>query len=126
MKALLLVALGGAVGSVARFKLSGWILQHAIDWRFPLGTFTVNVAGCFLAGVLAALAEEHDLFSPDARVLLFTGLLGGFTTFSAFGLETMFLIKRGEWIVAGLNVVLSVAAGIVALWLGLSMVSPRT
>jgi CrcB protein len=126
MKALLLVALGGAVGSVARFKLSGWILQHAIDWRFPLGTFTVNVAGCFLAGVLAALAEEHDLFSPDARVLLFTGLLGGFTTFSAFGLETMFLIKRGEWIVAGLNVVLSVAAGIAALWLGLSMVSPRT
>ena len=126
MKALLLVALGGAVGSMARFKLSGWVLHHAIDWRFPLGTFTVNVAGCFLAGVLAALAEEHDLLSPDARVLLFTGLLGGFTTFSAFGLETMFLIKRGEWFVAGLNVVLSVAAGLVALWFGLSVVPPKT
>lgn len=126
MKALLLVALGGALGSVARFKLSGWVLQHAIDWRFPLGTFTVNVVGCFLAGVLAALAEEHDLLSPDARVLLFTGLLGGFTTFSAFGLETMFLIKRGEWAMAGSNVALSVTAGLVALWFGLSIVPPRT
>ena len=126
MKALLLVALGGALGSVARFKLSGWILQHAIDWRFPVGTFTVNVTGCFLAGVLAALAEKHDLLSADARIFLFAGLLGGFTTFSAFGLETMFLIKRGEWIVAGANVVLSVSAGLAALWLGLGMVSPRT
>jgi CrcB protein len=122
MKAILLVALGGAIGSVTRFKLSGWILHHTIDWRFPAGTFTVNVAGCLVAGVCAGLAEKHDMFSPDTRLLLFTGILGGFTTFSAFGLETMFLLKRGELMVAGANVLLSVAAGLVALWLGLSAI----
>ena len=56
MKALLLVALGGALGSVGRFKLSGWVLHHTMDWRFPAGTFAVNIAGCLLAGLLAGLA----------------------------------------------------------------------
>ncbi len=119
MKALLLVALGGALGSVGRFKLSGWVLHHTMDWRFPAGTFTVNIAGCLLAGVLAGLAEKHELFSADIRLLLFTGLLGGFTTFSAFGLETMFLLRKGELLIAGANVALSVVAGLLALWLGL-------
>jgi|SRR5687768_4834880 CrcB protein len=119
MKAILLVALGGAAGSVARYKLSGWILHHTLDWRFPAGTFAVNVAGCLLAGALAGLAEKHELFTSEARLLLFTGLLGGFTTFSAFGLETMYLLRKGEVLVAGSNVVLSVAAGLLALWLGM-------
>jgi CrcB protein len=119
MKAILLVALGGAAGSVARYKLSGWILHHTLDWKLPAGTFAVNVAGCLLAGVLAGLAEKHELFTPEARLLLFTGLLGGFTTFSAFGLETMYLLRKGEVLVAGSNVVLSVAAGLLALWLGM-------
>ena len=125
MKAVLLVALGGAVGSVARYKLSGLVLHHAVDWRFPAGTFAVNVLGCLVAGVLAGLAEKHDMLSPEARLLLFTGLLGGFTTFSAFGLETMHLLKRGEVAIASANVLLSVAAGIVALWLGLELVPRR-
>lgn len=123
MKGILLVALGGAIGSVVRFKLSGLILHHAIDWRFPVGTFTVNVVGCLVAGVLAGLAEMHEMFSPDTRLLLFTGILGGFTTFSAFGLETMFLLKKGEFLIAGANVVLSVAVGLAALWLGLTLAS---
>ena len=122
MKAVLLVALGGAVGSVARYKLSGLVLHHTIDWRFPAGTFTVNVLGCLVAGVLAGLAEKHDLLSPEARLMLFTGVLGGFTTFSAFGLETMHLLKRGDLAVAAANVVLSVVAGLAALWLGLASV----
>ena len=126
MKGLLLVALGGAFGSVARYKLSGWLLHHTIDWRFPVGTFTVNVLGCFVAGVLAGLAEKHALLSADARLLLFTGVLGGFTTLSAFGLETIFLIKRGDWTMAGLNIFLSVTAGLLALWIGLSVVPHRT
>ncbi len=123
MKGILLVALGGAIGSVARFKMSGYILHHTIDWRFPAGTFAVNVIGCLVAGVLAGLAEKHEFFTADTRLLLFTGLLGGFTTFSAFGLETMFLLKRGEVLIAGANIALSVAAGLAALWLGLSLVS---
>jgi CrcB protein len=122
VKALLLVALGGAVGSVARYKLSGLVLHHTIDWRFPAGTFAVNVLGCLLAGILAGLAERHHLFTADVRLLLFTGLLGGFTTFSAFGLETMHLLKRGDVMVAGANVVLSVAAGLAALWLGFAAI----
>lgn len=125
MKGILIVALGGAIGSVARFKLSGYILHHTIDWRFPAATFVVNVAGCLVAGILAGLAEKHHVLSADTRLFLFTGVLGGFTTFSAFGLETMFLLKRGEVLVAGANVVLSVVAGLAALWLGLGMASAR-
>jgi CrcB protein len=123
VKGVLLVALGGAIGSVTRYKLSGFVLQHTIDWRFPAGTFAVNVIGCLVAGVLAGLAEKHEMFSADVRLLLFTGILGGFTTFSAFGLETMFLLKRGELLVASANIVLSVVAGLVALWLGLGLAS---
>jgi CrcB protein len=126
MKAILLVALGGAVGSVARFKLSGYILHHTIDWRFPAGTFAVNVLGCLVAGILAGLAEKYDYFSADVRLLLFTGLLGGFTTFSAFGLETMFLLRRGDIMIASANIVLSVIAGLAALWLGLGLAALKT
>ena len=122
MKGLLLVALGGAIGSVSRFKLSGLVLHHTIDWRFPAGTFAVNVLGCLLAGILAGLAEKHHFFDADVRLLVFTGFLGGFTTFSAFGLETMNLIKRGDVAVASANVLLSVVLGLLALWLGLSAV----
>ena len=125
MKAVLLVALGGAIGSVARYKLSGFVLHHTVDWRFPAGTFAVYVIGCLAAGVLAGLAEKHDMFSPDTRVLLFTGLLGGFTTFSAFGLETMHLLKRGDLSVAAANVALSVLAGLAALWIGIAAVPAR-
>lgn len=119
MKGILLVALGGALGSVARYKMSGWVLHHTIDWKFPAGTFAVNVIGCLVAGLLAGFAERQGVFSADARLLLFTGLLGGFTTFSAFGLETMFLLRRGEVMVAGSNIILSVIAGLLALWIGL-------
>jgi CrcB protein len=122
MNAILLVALGGALGSVGRYKLSGFVLHHTIDWRFPAGTFAVNVIGCLVAGVLAGLSERQGLLSADARLLLFTGFLGGFTTFSAFGLETMFLLKRGEIGIAVANVLLSVAAGLAAMWLGMGRV----
>jgi fluoride exporter len=123
MKAVLLVALGGAIGSVARLKLSGYILHHTIEWKFPAGTFAVNVIGCLAAGILAGLAEKYDFFASDVRLFIFTGLLGGFTTFSAFGLETMFLLKRGEILIASANVILSVLAGLLALWLGLGLAS---
>jgi CrcB protein len=125
MKAILLVALGGAIGSVARYSLSEYLLKHTLDWRFPAGTFAVNVLGCLVAGVLAGLAEKHSFFTPDVRLLLFTGLLGGFTTFSAFGLETMDMIKRGEPDLAIANALLSVVLGLAVLWLGMGLFSHR-
>ena len=118
MKAMLLVALGGAVGSVGRWLVSSWLVQQAVGWKFPAGTFAVNVLGCLAAGILAAIAEKNELFTPELRILVFTGLLGGFTTFSAFGLETFYLMKRGDIAIAAANIVLSVVAGLAALWIG--------
>lgn len=66
MKPLLLAALGGALGSMVRYKLSGWVLHHTVDWRFPLGTFVVNVVGCLIIGVLAGLTVKDEFFSTDS------------------------------------------------------------
>jgi CrcB protein len=125
MNGLLWVATGGALGSAARYLLSGWTLHHMVEWRFPLGTFLVNVLGCLAVGVLGGLVVKHDLLSPEARLFLFTGVAGGFTTFSAFGLETFYLLRRGEALVAGGYVAASVVAGLLVLWLGFALVSPR-
>ena len=123
MKSLLLVVLGGGIGSAARWGATGWTLQYTLDWRFPLGTFAVNVVGCAIAGVLAGLSERFGVLSPDVRLFLFTGILGGFTTFSAFGLETVLLLRRGEWLVACSNMALSVLCGVLALWLAMKAVT---
>jgi len=123
MKSILLVGLGGFIGSVARYKLGGWVLHLTVQEKFPFSTFTVNVVGCLVVGVLAGLAERFELFGPEIRLFLFTGLLGGFTTFSAFGLETVFLLRRGELLVAAMYVGASVLLGITAVWLGIKFVS---
>ena len=122
MKDVFVVAAGGALGAVARYKLSGFVLHRTMDWTFPAATFTVNVLGCLVAGALAGLVERHDLFGPHVRLLLFTGILGGFTTFSAFGLETAYLLRRGEAGVALANVVLSVLVGLAALLIAFAAV----
>lgn len=122
---LLLVALGGALGSAARFGLSGWALHHSVNWRFPIGTFLVNVIGCLSVGLLGGLVVKHDLLSADARVFLFTGIAGGFTTFSAFGLETFYLLRRGEGLMAGAYVSASVICSLLLLWIGFTAVFTR-
>jgi len=124
MKHLLLVGLGGGLGAIARYKLGGWVLHQTMSWRFPAGTFVVNVLGCLVAGLLAAYVERRDLLGPETRLLLFTGVLGGFTTFSAFGLETAYLLRRGEAGVAAAYVVGSVAVGLTALLLVMKVVPP--
>ena len=121
-KQILMVALGGALGSVARYKLGGAVLHHSETWNFPLSTFCVNVLGCLVIGVLAAIVEHHDLFSIQTRLFLFTGLLGGFTTFSAFGYETLFLVRRGLISTSMLYVGLSVVGGLVAVFVGFKAV----
>ncbi len=121
-KQILIVALGGAVGSVARYKLGGFALHHTQSWDFPVSTFSVNIVGCFVIGLLAALVEHHDLFSPAIRLLLFTGLLGGFTTFSAFGYESVFLLRRGLVSIATGYVLLSIVCGLGAVLAGIKLI----
>jgi fluoride exporter len=125
MKELLLVGVGGGIGAVARFQLGDWVGSQSPDARFPFGTFVVNVLGCLVAGALAGLAARSP-FCEDARQFLFVGLIGGFTTFSAFGLETVALLRRGETTVAELYVGFSVLVGIFALWAALKLASSST
>jgi len=126
MKQVLLVGLGGCLGAIARYKLGGAVLHHTPNWRFPLSTFLVNVLGCLVAGVIAGCVARQDWFSPNIRVFLLAGILGGFTTFSAFGLDTVFLLRRGEAAVALGYVALSVVCGLAALWLGMIAVPHRS
>ena len=119
MRQLLFVGGGGFLGAVARYRLGLFILGQAKEWRFPWQTVVVNVSGCLLAGVLSGLFNKHPYFSSDAKLFLFAGVLGGFTTFSAFGLETVSLLQRQEFGLAVLNVSASVGFGLLALWLGM-------
>jgi len=126
MKPPLLVALGGALGSVTRYLFSIWVVARWGDWRFPAATFLINLAGCLVIGFLSGISVKQAEFSTPARLFLFTGLLGGFTTFSAFGLETFQLLRRGEFLVAGAYVVLSILVGLLAVWAGFSGVGARS
>jgi CrcB protein len=121
-KQILIVALGGAVGSVARYEFGGFALHHTQSWDFPVSTFSVNIIGCFVIGLLAALVEHHDLFSPSVRLLLFTGLLGGFTTFSALGYESVFLLRRGLLSIATGYVLSSVLCGLGSVLAGMKLI----
>ena len=113
MKDILLVAAGGAIGSVLRWLLSG-AMQRLTRSPFPWGTFTVNAIGSFAIGAIAALALERALVSPAARLFLITGILGGFTTFSAFSYETLALLRDGQWGSAAGYALGSVALGVLA------------
>ncbi|MDO5103836.1 MAG: fluoride efflux transporter CrcB [Lautropia sp.] len=118
MKTLLMVALGGAIGAVSRHLLGAWLLPLSTQHRFPLGTLAINVLGCFFMGLLAAILQRHAPADQTLRPLLITGILGGFTTFSTFGIETFELIRRGESATALLYVGLSLLLGLVAVWGG--------
>ncbi len=117
MTKLLMIAGGGAVGAVSRYYLAGWT-QRLAGGTFPLGTLTVNVLGCLLIGILGAFFGGPHLVRQEYRLLMMIGLLGGFTTFSTFGLETVALINEGQLAQAGLNVLLSNALGLLAVLLG--------
>ena len=113
----LMVAVGGMVGSVLRYAVSV-LAQRLYGDAFPLGTLTVNAVGCFAVGVLLPLLDRQFL-GPESRALLLVGLIGGFTTFSAFGLETVELVRRGATGLAFANVALNVGLGLLAVWLGI-------
>jgi CrcB protein len=120
MNMVLLVALGGAVGSIARYLMASRI-QTATGWHFPLGTVLVNILGCFLIGILyVLLVARHDP-KHELRALLITGVMGGFTTFSSFSLETVTMALNGHYGGATLNVVVSVVACLVGTVLGIAL-----
>lgn len=122
MLKVFIVFLGSGLGGVARHELNRLVLPHSVDWRFPLTTFLVNATGCIAIGLLAGLVERHHVFSADVRLFLFTGLLGGYTTFSTFGLETTDLLRRGEVTIALIYTALSIACGLLGVWLGVLLI----
>jgi CrcB protein len=113
------VALGGALGSVARYATSG-LVARLLGSGFPWGTVLVNVVGSLAIGALAALVttDGQPLLGSTARAFLMVGVLGGFTTFSAFSLETLNLARSGEWLGASANVIFSVLLCLAAVWVG--------
>ena len=115
---ILLVGIGGALGSISRYLLGTWIqaLSRSID--FPYGTLIVNLLGCFLIGLLSQLAEARGAFTSETRAFLFIGILGGFTTFSSFGNDTINLLRAGAAFNALANIGANVILGLVLVWLG--------
>ncbi len=121
MMAYLWIALGGAVGSVARFWVSNMVTVR-VGQSFPWNTLVVNVTGSFLIGLLAVLAGAEGRLQPPARALavqfLMIGLCGGYTTFSTFSLQTLAMMQEGRWLPAFGNMVLSIALCLLGTWLG--------
>ncbi len=115
---MLLVGAGGFVGANARY-LAGLVTTAWLGTRFPFSTFFINASGSFLLGLVGTLAAERWLPHPESfRLLLGVGFLGAFTTFSTFEFETHGLVQDGQWMMAGLNFVLSPLLGYAAVWLG--------
>ena len=112
------VALGGALGSVSRYLLGTWTQSLSKSIDFPYGTLTVNLIGCFVIGFLSQLAEARGVFTPEARAFVFIGILGGFTTFSSFGNDTLNLLRDGGTVNALANIGANVIVGLALVWLG--------
>lgn len=120
MNAILLVAIGGAVGSVARYLMASSI-QKSTGFSFPLGTVLVNILGCFLIGLLYVWLVARPDPRNELRVLLMVGVMGGFTTFSSFSLETVTLLMSGSYAGAAANVAVSVIACLAGTALGITL-----
>lgn len=115
---MMIVALGGALGSVFRYLLGMWTQSLSKSIDFPYGTLAVNLLGCFLIGFLAQLAEARGAFPSETRLFVFIGILGGFTTFSSFGNETVNLLREGGTLNALANVGANVIVGLLLVWFG--------
>ena len=113
------VILGGGIGTALRFLASGLISRYFGE-VFPLGTLCVNVSGCFTIGLFASLTRPDGIYmaSPEFRHFIMTGILGGYTTFSSFSLQTLYLANDGQWLYATLNAILSLLLCLIAVWLG--------
>ena len=123
MQNLLLIGLGGFMGALLRYSVSGLIQNLSKSLSFPYGTLFVNLLGCLLIGALSQVAEIRGVISPEARSFIFIGLLGAFTTFSTFGNDTVSLFRDGKDLLSFVNIGLHLVLGLSAVWLGQSLVS---
>lgn len=117
MTKYLLVAFGGAIGSMLRFWTGGYVSSR-LGTRFPYGTFVINMTASFLIGFIMTVLAERRHWSPNWRYLIPIGFLGGYSTFSSFEYETFRVFQDGEFLIASANIVFSVAIGFLSVWLG--------
>jgi fluoride exporter len=117
---LVLIGIGGATGAIARYLLGGAVHQW-LPGFFPYGTFVVNVIGCIVFGLIVGVAESRFVIGPDARAFLLVGVLGGFTTFSSFTFESFELVRTGQILAAGVNIIGQIAIGFIGLWAGFGL-----
>lgn len=117
MQKTILIAVAGLVGTLLRYWLSGYVAKQHGE-TFPWGTMAVNLIGCLVTGAVFFVTEERLLLSPTVRTVILIGLLGGFTTFSSYGLQTFTLMRDGAYLLALANVVVSNTLGVFMVWLG--------
>jgi fluoride exporter len=117
MQKTIFIAVAGLVGTLSRYWLSG-VVARQYGETFPWGTMAVNLVGCFLAGVVFYVTEERFLLSPTLRAALLIGFLGGFTTFSSYGLQTFTLLRDSQFGLATLNIAASNVLGLLMVWTG--------
>src|SRR5689334_16883069 len=119
MDRYLMIALGGAAGAIARYQVAA-VIQARIPAGFPLGTLVVNITGCLVMGIAMTLLTERLVVHPNWRYLIPIGFIGAYTTFSTFEYETFQAVAEGSFLIGIGNIVASVVAGYVALWVGVA------
>ena len=118
LKSILIVGLGGFIGTVARFLIARWFRVNFTS-VFPWSTFIINIVGCLLIGLIYGISEKGNVLSPEIRMFLTIGICGGFTTFSTFSNDSFLLIREQEWFQFALYTSLSVFVGLMAVYVGL-------
>lgn len=120
-RALVLVGIGGGIGSILRY-VSSWLITKNVSTNFPLATFSVNILGCFLIGILIGIFGKQLSPNEDLKYLFITGFCGGYTTFSTFSAENIQLIQSGNYLTPAIYIASSVLFGILAVFLGMTLV----
>ena len=121
MKNLIIIGAGGAFGAVARHLVGALVIRH-VNWAFPVGTFLVNLSGCFFIGLLYGIAVRYSWLTLEWRLFLITGICGGYTTFSSFSFESISLVRQGNYTYFFLYVLGSVILGLLATVIGIMVI----